>query len=162
MDAMMAEMARLGTPGEHHTKLSRTVGEWNVDATFMMPGAPEMKGTGTMTSRWVLDGRFVHTDFKMPDFMGMPFAGVGYNGYDNSAESYVGVWMDNMSTKAFVTEGELMADGSFVWIGDTAMGTKMKIVQTMPDKDTMHDTFYDSVDGGKTWTESATMHYTRQ
>lgn len=162
MEEMMAEMARLGTPGEHHQKLARTVGEWDVKATFMMPGQPPMEGAGSMSSEWVLDGRFIHTDFQMPDFMGMPFAGIGYNGYDNGSESYVGVWMDNMSTKAFVTKGELMDDGSFVWIGDNSMGGKMKIVSTMPDDDTMHDTFFDSMDGGKSWTESGTMHYTRK
>ena len=162
MEAMMAEMMRLGTPGEHHTKLSRTVGEWNVESSFTMPGQPAMESTGTMSCEWVLDGRFVKTDFHLPDMMGMPFHGMGFNGYDNGSEQFVGVWMDNMSTKAFVTEGELMADGSFVWIGDNAMGGKMKIVQSMPDKDTMHDTFFDSMDGGKTWTESGTMHYTRK
>lgn len=162
MEEMMAEMARLGTPGEHHEKLSRAVGEWKVESSFTMPGQPAMESTGSMSSEWVLDGRFIKTDFHLPDMMGMPFHGIGFNGYDNSSESYVGVWMDNMSTKAFVTKGELMDDGSFVWIGDNAMGGKMKIVSTMTDDDTMHDTFFDSMDGGKTWMESGTMHYTRK
>jgi len=162
MEEMWAEMARLGTPGEHHEKLSRTVGEWNVESSFNMPGQPPMVSSGSMSCQWVLDGRFVKTDFHLPDMMGQPFHGIGYNGYDNGSEKFIGVWMDNMSTMAFVTEGKLMDDGSFEWVGPNSMGGKMKIVQTMPDKDTLHDTFYDSMDGGKTWTESGTMHYTRK
>lgn len=143
MDQMMQEMMRLGTPGEHHQKLARTVGEWNVDATFMDPSGGEMKGEGTMSSEWVLGGRFVKTDFSLPEFMGMPFTGIGYNGYDNGAEKYVGVWMDNMSTKVFVTEGKMMDDGSFVSIGPSSMGGKMKIVSVMDGDDKLIDTFYD-------------------
>ena len=163
MDQMMQEMMRLGTPNEHHEKLGRVVGEWNVEATFLDASTGgEMKGEGSMSSAWVLDGRFVKTDFHMPDFMGMPFTGLGYNGYDNSTESYQGIWMDSMSTKIFMMDGEFNDKGEFVSIGDSAMGTKMKIVQTMPDEDTLVDTFYDSMDEGKTWIESGHMKYTRK
>ncbi len=162
MDQMMQEMMRLGTPGEHHQKLARTVGEWDVDATFMDPAGGEMKGEGTMSCEWVLDGRFVKTDFSLPEFMGMPFAGIGYNGYDNGAEKYVGVWMDNMSTKVFVTEGKMLDDGSFVSIGPNSMGGKMKIVSVMEGDDKLIDTFYDSMDGGQNWHESGKMVYTRK
>ncbi|MCA9272225.1 MAG: DUF1579 family protein [Phycisphaerales bacterium] len=163
MEEMMAMMERLGQPGEHHEKLGRAVGDWNVEATFVDPSSgQEMKGAGSMSSEWVLDGRFVKTDFHMPDFMGSPFTGIGYNGYDNSSESYQGVWMDSMSTKVFVTAGELMDNGEFVWLGESAMGTKMKIVQSMPNDDTMIDTFFDSMDGGQSWIESGHMKYTRK
>lgn len=162
MDQMMAEMARLGTPGEQHEKLARIVGEWDAEATFMMPDGSEMKGEGSMTCKPVLDGRFIKSEFKMPDFMGMPFAGIGYNGYDNSTESYQGIWMDNMSTKIFVMDGEYTSDNTYIAIGDSAMGTKMKIVQTMPDENTIQDEFFDSMDDGKTWMQSGTITYTRK
>lgn len=162
MEEMMAEMARLGAPNEHHEKLGRVVGEWNVEATFMDPSGGEMKGAGSMSCDWVLDGRFIKTDFHMPDFMGTPFTGIGYNGYDNSSESYQGIWMDSMSTKIFMMDGEFNDKGEFVSIGDSAMGTKMKIVQSMPDDDTIIDTFYDSMDGGQSWIMSGNMKYTRK
>lgn len=160
MEEMMAEMARLGAPGEHHKMLGRTVGDWDVEATFMMPGGEPMKGAGSMSCEWVLDGRFVKTDFSLPDFMGAPFQGIGYNGYDNGKQQYVGVWMDNMSTMAFVTEGEMLDDGSFVSIGPNAMGGKMKIVSRMDGEDAIVDTFYDQIEGE--WVETGTMHYTRK
>lgn len=160
MEEMMAEMERLGTPGEHHKKLGRSVGEWNVDSMFLMPDGSEMKSTGTMTCDWVLGERFVKTDFNLPDMMGQPFQGIGYNGYDNGSQKYVGIWMDNMSTMAFVTEGELLADGSFVSVGPNGHGGKMKIVSVMKGKDTMIDTFFDDSTG--TWAESGKMTYTRK
>lgn len=162
MEEMMAQMEKLGQPGEHHEKLDRTVGEWNVEAMFMDPAGGEIKGEGTMSSEWVLEGRFVKTDFHLPDFMGSKFHGIGYNGYDNGAGEYVGVWMDNMSTKAFVTKGEMKDDGSFVSIGDNSMGGKMKIVSVMDGDDKLIDTFYDSMDGGQNWVESGKMTYTRK
>ncbi|RNC80458.1 MAG: DUF1579 domain-containing protein [Phycisphaera sp.] len=162
MDEMMAQMAILGTPNEHHEKLTRVVGEWDVNATFMMPDGSEMKGTGSMNCKQILDGRFIKTDFRMPEFMGMPFIGIGYNGYDNSTQSYQGVWMDSMSTKMFIMDGEFNSDGEYIATGATAHGTLMKIVQSMPDDDTIEDNFYDSMDGGATWIQSGTMVYTRK
>ncbi len=160
MEEMMAEMARLGTPGEHHEKLGRTIGDWHVESSFSMPGGESMKGEGSMSCEWVLDGRFVKTDFHLPEFMGAPFHGVGYNGYDNGNEKYVGVWMDNMSTMVFVTEGKMLDDGSFVAVGPNSMGGKMKIVSKMDSEDAFHDTFYDQIDGE--WVETGVMNYTRK
>lgn len=162
MDEMMAQMALLGAPNEHHEKLARSVGEWNVDATFNMPDGSQVKSEGSMSSKMILDGRFIKTDFDMPEFMGMPYTGIGYNGYDNSTQSYQGIWMDSMSTKMFIMKGEFTSDGEYIAIGDTAHGTVMKIVSSMPDDNTIEDSFYDSMDGGATWIQSGTMVYTRK
>lgn len=162
MDEMMAQMALLGAPNEHHEKLARTVGEWNVDATFNMPDGSQVKSEGSMSSKMILDGRFIKTDFDMPEFMGMPYTGIGYNGYDNSTQSYQGIWMDSMSTKMFIMKGEFNSDGEYIAIGDTAHGSLMKIVSSMTDDDTIEDSFYDSMDNGATWIQSGTMVYTRK
>jgi hypothetical protein len=43
--------------------------------------------------------------------MGMPFRGIGFTGYDNIKQKYVGSWMDNMSTSMMVSTGTGDASG---------------------------------------------------
>ena len=90
-EEMMAAMAMIGTPGEQHEKLMKTCGEWTAKASFIMdPAAPPEVSTGTMSISPALGGRFVKCDFKM-DFMGQPFEGLAYTGYDNAHAQYVSI-----------------------------------------------------------------------
>jgi hypothetical protein len=41
----------------------------------------------------VLGGRFVEQRYA-GNFMGQPFSGLGYTGYDNYRKKYIGSWMD--------------------------------------------------------------------
>lgn len=159
---MMEMMMKLAQPGEKHDRLGRVIGEWDVDAKFMNMDGSAVTGEGSMTCDWVLGERFVKTDFTLDEFMGSEFNGIGYNGYDNGEEKYVGIWLDNMSTRVHVMEGEFKDDGSFVSVGPNGFGGLMKIEQTMPDDDTIKDVFYNSDDGGENWTKSGEMTYTRR
>ena len=110
MDAMM----RAATPGDGHKKLAPMVGTW--DATVKMfptqPGAPVSQSTGVSENKWVLGGRWVEETFN-GNFMGMPFSGIGYTGYDNIKKLYVGTWMDNMSTSTMVSTGSMTNDKTY-------------------------------------------------
>jgi Protein of unknown function (DUF1579) len=117
MQAMMEAMQKAGTPGEAHKKLSPMVGTFDTKVTMFMPGMPPMQSTGTTVSKWVLDGRFIQQSFD-GDFMGMPFHGIGFTGYDNTKAKYVGVWMDNMGTAMMTSTG-------------TASGKSMKFTSVM-------------------------------
>src|SRR5689334_22239372 len=100
--AEMEAMMKAGAPGDAHKKLDSLVGSWDATVkTWMQPGAP-MESHGTSQNTWVLGGRWVEERFT-GDFMGMPFNGVGYTGYDNIKKQYVGTWMDNMSTSVMVS-----------------------------------------------------------
>ena len=104
--AQMEAWMKASTPGDAHKKLEHMVGSWNVTVkSWMAPGAPPMESTGTAENSWVLGKRWVQEKFT-GSFMGMPFEGIGYTGYDNIKQAYVGTWMDNMSTAVMTSTGK--------------------------------------------------------
>ena len=157
-EAMMQEWAAMGQPGEHHERLNHFVGEYDVQAEFMMPGGETMESGGSLTSEWVLGGRFVHGDFRLDNMMG-PFQGISFVGYDNQAGEYVSIWLDSMSTKAYVHKARFDGD-VFVTEGEGSMGPMM--IKSIPQDDGgMKDEFYDMGPDGE-WVRSGTMVYTRK
>lgn len=103
--AMMEAWMKAATPGDAHKKLAPTVGNFNVAVkTWMKPGEAPAESTGTAVHKWVLGDRWVEQRFD-GSFMGQPFSGIGYTGYDNIRKSYVSTWMDNMSTYVMMTTG---------------------------------------------------------
>lgn len=109
--AQMEAMMKAATPGEAHKKLDGMVGTWDAKITMYEPGNPTShSSTGVSENRWVLGNRWVEQKFS-GNFMGMPFEGIGYSGYDNIKKQYVGTWMDNMSTSVMVTNGNMDASG---------------------------------------------------
>ena len=105
--AMMDAWMRTMTPGVEHKKLEPFVGTFDVKVTsWMAPGAPPAESSGTAEDRWVLGGRYVQEMFD-GQFMGQPFSGIGYTGYDNIKKAFVSTWMDNMSTAIMMTKGSM-------------------------------------------------------
>jgi Protein of unknown function (DUF1579) len=101
MDAMM----RAATPGAEHKTLDFMVGTWDTKVKFWPEaGGQPMESAGTSVNEWVLGGRWVQQKFE-GSMMGMPFHGIGYSGYDNIRKTYVGTWMDNMSTQIMTSSG---------------------------------------------------------
>lgn len=96
-DAATEAMIKAGQPGDEHKALGWFVGAWTTETkAFMGPGDPAVaKGKADFTA--VLGNRFVRQVFQS-DFMGQPFEGLGYTGYDNVAKAYVTTWTDSMST----------------------------------------------------------------
>jgi hypothetical protein len=115
MDAMM----KAATPGDAHKKLSPMAGSWTADVKmWMAPGAPPAAGSGAAENSWALDGRWLEQRFT-GNFMGMPFTGVGYTGYDNIKKKYVGTWMDTMTTSMMISDGKADADGKSITFSST-------------------------------------------
>jgi len=107
-------MQKLATPGEGHKKLDVLVGSWNAKSTMWGdPSKPPEVTEGTAEHTWVLGGRYVEQKFE-GQFMGMPFSGIGYTGYDNYKKRYVGVWMDSFGTAMFHTTGSFDASGKIL------------------------------------------------
>jgi hypothetical protein len=52
----------------------------------------------------VLGERFIRMEFT-GEFMNNPFQGVGYLGYDNLDQKFIGSWMDTMSTTMMTSSG---------------------------------------------------------
>ena len=109
----MAAIMAAAEPNEHHQRLEEVVGTWKAAGKFynpMAPDAPPTESNGTATNKMVLGGRFLMTEFE-GDFMGMPFKGLGMEGYDNSLERHVATWVDSMGTMIMQSEGECSQNG---------------------------------------------------
>ena len=105
--AAMEAMQKAGTPGEAHKKLEPMVGNFDVRVKMWMdPSKPADESTGTSENTWVLGNRFVQMKYD-GTFMGQPFTGIGYTGYDNVTQKYVGTWMDSASTGVMVSKGSM-------------------------------------------------------
>jgi hypothetical protein len=112
--AMMAAMAKYGTPGAEH-KLLKTnyVGSWTVAGKFFMaPGKPT-ESTGTAEVKSINNDLFTVEDFS-GTFMGKPFTGHGISGYDIAKQKYTGVWADSMGSWMEMSEGTADATGKII------------------------------------------------
>ena len=150
MEEMMKKAEAAATPGAAHKALDPLVGNWTAEVKCWM--APEGQITvtkATAKSTWVINGRFVQQEFS-GEFMGKPFRGIGFTGYDNVRQKYNSVWMDDMSTTMFTSEGVADPDGKVLTFeGDYACamtGEKHKVFRQIyrilgPDKHVfeMHD-----------------------
>ncbi|MBI4161619.1 MAG: DUF1579 domain-containing protein [Acidobacteria bacterium] len=113
-DAMMAEWMKAAQPGEHHAHLGKMAGTWKAQTRhWMQPGAEAQVTEGKATFKPVLGGRFIQSTFE-GDFMGQPFHGVGFSGYDNIRAKHVDVWMDSMGTQITQSEGICEEGGKVV------------------------------------------------
>ncbi len=132
--AVMEMMMKLATPSEGHKKLDVLVGTWNAKNTMWMdPSKPPEVSEGVSEHKWVLGGRFLEQRFE-GKFMGMPYSGLGYSGYDNYKKKYVGVWMDTAGTAmmnsigSFNTGGKILRSTSRM---DDFMTGKMVTIREM-------------------------------
>ena len=135
--AMMEAWQKAATPNENHKKLDPVIGTFDAKVTnWMAPGAPPMESTGVSENKWARGGRYVEVHFD-GTFMGMPFSGIGYTGYDNIKKEYVSTWMDNMSTTVMMARGNVEKNGDMTLSGSmpdpmtgkaTPFTEKMKII----------------------------------
>ena len=124
MEAMMKAMM----PGDAHKLLGSMVGTFDAKVTaWMLPGTPPTESNGTAVNTWIMGGRFVEQRFT-GQFMGQPFNGLGYTGYDNVKKSYWASWMDDMGTGVMNSVGATSDNGK-TW----------KFTATMPDPMTGKD-----------------------
>jgi hypothetical protein len=129
---MMELWMKLATPGAGHKLLEPIVGSFNVKTVMWeYPGAPAQESTGTSEHTWVLGGRYVQQTFS-GSMMGMPFEGIGYTGYDNYKQQYIGVWMDTLGTSMLISSGKADATGklmTFTGEWDDAMTGKKATIR---------------------------------
>jgi hypothetical protein len=97
-EEMMAKMKEFSTPNDNHQVLEQLVGSWTTSNKFWMePGAEPQITTGEAETQWIHGGRFIEQEFN-GSFMGQPYQGRLFSGYDNLKKEYVNVWIDNMNT----------------------------------------------------------------
>ncbi len=93
---MMKKWQEYMTPSTAHQPFVKMVGNWTAVVTNYM-GGQETKSDGTGTYEMILGGRYLKSTFKST-MMGMPFEGMGLDGFDNVTKEYLSVWVDNFGT----------------------------------------------------------------
>ena len=108
---MMDAMMKAAQPGEQHKHLARMAGDWEYTSKmWMAPGQPPEESKGTMHGETVMGGRYVQHHWK-GNMAGMPFEGMGTEGYDNATKQYISSWIDNMGTGIMFSKGSCDAAG---------------------------------------------------
>ncbi len=165
--AMMEAWTKAATPGEQHKRLAdQFAGTWTTKQTMWMePSAPPMTETGQSVNTPVFGGRQVRMDFT-GQFMGAPFEGSGYSGYDNTRGKYTSTWADNMSTGVMLSTGDYdAATKTYTYRGEMAdpmnKGQMIPIRQTVRVVDADHHVFemYEPKDGKEV--KTMMIEYTR-
>jgi hypothetical protein len=104
-EEMMRKAEEAGKPGPGHKALEHYVGNWKAEVKcWMEPGEPPHVSQATAKVNWVMNGRFLEEDFR-GEMMGKPFRGRTVTGYDNVKQTFKSVWISDMQTSMFVTEG---------------------------------------------------------
>ncbi len=104
--AMMEKMKAATSPNENHEALKGFAGNWTYTAKFYMPGSTTpQESAGTSQSELIYGGRFVRDTVK-GTWMGQPFEGTAYTGYDNVKGEYQSIWLDSSMTGIMVSSGQ--------------------------------------------------------
>jgi hypothetical protein len=150
---MMKKVEAAGTPGPGHKALEHFVGNWKAEVKcWMEPGGPPNVSQGTAKASWTMNGRFLQEDFQ-GEMMGKPFHGRTLLGFNNIKQTFNSVWVDDMNTAMFVTEGKgengnkvitLEGRASCAATGRTDIPMKMVLRVISPDKHT-----FEMFDGSK-------------
>lgn len=142
MAAMQAEWMRVASPGKHHKHLDYFVGNWKTKTSIWMagPGSQPMVSEGSSEVKWVLGGRYT-MDTHKGTMMGQPYEGIGFTGYDNYRNLYVGSWYSNMGTNVLTMAGSRHPEtGIFTLYGEMdepslkVVGRTVKYVTRIVDK----------------------------
>ena len=102
---MMKKVEAAGTPGPGHQALQHFVGNWKAEVKcWHEPGGQPQVSHGTARASWILNGRFLEEEFR-GEMMGKPFQGRSLIGYDNTKQTFNTVWVSDMQTSIFCSEG---------------------------------------------------------
>jgi hypothetical protein len=103
---MMKKMEAAGTPGPAHKALEALVGNWKAEVKcWHEPGGAPQVSQATAKSIWTLNGRFVEGEFH-GEMMGKSFTGRSLIGYDNTKQKFNSVWVSDIQTSMFTSEGK--------------------------------------------------------
>jgi hypothetical protein len=145
-------MAKAATPGEAHKKIAFMAGSWELTVTMYMDPTKPNTSKATSEIKWVMGNRYLEEKVN-GDFMGMPFHGQGWLGYDNLRQTYVGAWIDNMATGIARSTGTLSTDGKTLEMKgeeiDPVTGKKVatRDVMSITDNDNYTGNYYRTMEG---------------
>ena len=103
---MMKKAQAAATPGPAHKALDALVGNWKAEVKcWHEPGGQAEVTQGTAKTRWILGNHFLEEEFS-GQMMGKPFTGRSLMGYDNTKKKYNMVWISDVQTSIFCSEGK--------------------------------------------------------
>jgi len=121
--------AALRMPGPDHERLNALIGEWTTTIKqWTGPESEAVELTGTMTSRWILDGRFVEERAENGTSQGGRYESLGYLGYNRQTELYERFWMTNSSTGVFTERGRYDPDENVIRMEGSEMAAGSLVV----------------------------------
>jgi len=104
-DEMMKRVQAAGTPGLAHEALAAFEGNWKAEVKcWMDPGGEPNVSQATSKTRWIFGRRFLEEEFH-GEMMGKSFTGRCLLGFDNTKQKFNCVWIDDMNTGVFTSEG---------------------------------------------------------
>ena len=117
---MMEQAAAAGKPGPGHEALEHFVGSWKAEVKcWAEPGGPAQVSQATAKGSWTMNGRFLQEDFQ-GEMLGQRFSGRTLLGYDNVKQTFNSVWVSDMQTSMFVSEGKGQNDNKVITLEGTA------------------------------------------
>ena len=141
-------------------RLELWVGQWDAEVTMMGQTVQ-----GRETCRIDCGGRWLITEHES-SFMGAPYLGKGFTGWDDSKQAYSGAWIDSSGGPMSVfANGQFSKDGKTFTSQVDALGMdgkpgRFEYVSTFPDaKKRSFEIF--QIDGGKRELQMS-IRYTRR
>ncbi len=133
-EAAAAMRQKITTPSRAHKRLDVFAGVWAARMSLWMDPSRPPTSEGTFEQKWILDGRFLQQTYQ-GEFMGRPFSGVGYLGYDNYLKRYISTWMDSAGTTIYTRTGKFDDAGKTLTltgeIDDYVRGTSIPVRDRM-------------------------------
>ena len=148
------------TPGPEHQTLKKHEGEWIAKIK-----SGEGESRGALTAKMECGGLWLVTDFR-GEFGGQPFQGRGMDSYDPGKKKYVSVWVDSMSTRPMLFEGDFDKEKKTLTMigegtGPDGQPMKFKSVTKFPDDDHQSIIMY-LVGSDGSENEMLSIEYTRK
>ena len=117
---MQKKVEAAATPGPAHKALDALVGNWKAEVKcWMEPGGAPKVSQGTAKASWTLNGRFLEEEFR-GEMMGKSFTGRTLMGYDNVKQTFNTVWVSDMQTSMFTSEGKGDSGNKVITLEGTA------------------------------------------
>ena len=157
-------MPPMGQPPEMKT-LAYLPGDWDAIMKMKMSDTStawtEFKGTAHCTS--LLDGCIYQTEFEA-DMGGMKIKGMSFIAFDRETGRWQNVWIDNMSARISIYEGERKNDTLTVVGKDLYMGKEyLSRIMIFNESSTSYEwKMESSLDGGKTFIPMGSAVYTKR
>ncbi len=136
---LLAQDFPVPRPGPEHEKLKQREGTWDVTSE-----SPDMAFRGTMVWRMDLGGLWLASQFE-GEAEGVKFSGRGFDTFDPVSKKYVNIWVDSMSTRPGVFQGDFDAAGKVLTMEGEGPGfdgkpTRYRMVTEQLDANTLIST----------------------